>query len=94
MHTAARAVGSTPSTVTAFRSFFIGGFEGADHVNGDGVALDLNALTGHAFQLRGDYRRARALGIRVSLQRRSKHARRVPVTKSEPRCEPIPIAPS
>jgi hypothetical protein len=47
-----------PSNATAFRSFFVGGFEGADHVNGDGVALDLNALTGHAFQLRGDYRRA------------------------------------
>jgi len=64
VHTATHAVGSTLANAPAFRSFFIGGFEGADHVNGDGVALDLNALTGHAFQLRGDYRRARALGMR------------------------------
>jgi len=48
-----------------FASFWSGGFEGADHVNGHGVALDLNALTGHVTQLRGDYRRARAAGLRT-----------------------------
>ena len=60
---------SSPSSVVApcnesgFASYWSGGFEGADHVNGDGIALDLNVLTGHAAQLRGDYRRARAAGM-------------------------------
>jgi hypothetical protein len=54
-----------PARQIAFESFWTGGFEGADHVNGHGVELDMNALTGHASQLRGDYRRARAAGMRT-----------------------------
>jgi len=54
-----------PLNAGGFASFWSGGFEGADHVNGDGIALDLNFLTGHAAQLRGDYRRARAAGMRT-----------------------------
>ena len=39
------------------------GFEGADHRNRHGLLLDLAASTGHAHQYRGDYRRARAVGL-------------------------------
>ncbi|HVE49474.1 MAG TPA: hypothetical protein VNG69_07665 [Casimicrobiaceae bacterium] len=48
-----------------FGSFWMAGFEGADHVNTHGVAVDMGALTGHARQYRGDYRRVRALGMRT-----------------------------
>jgi protoporphyrinogen oxidase/glycosyltransferase involved in cell wall biosynthesis len=54
-----------PARQIAFESFWTGGFEGADHVNGHGVELDMNALTGHVSQLRGDYRRVRAAGMRA-----------------------------
>lgn len=46
-----------------FRSFWMGGYEGSDHVNGDGIALDMVALTGHDQRLDADYRRARRLGL-------------------------------
>jgi glycosyltransferase involved in cell wall biosynthesis len=42
----------------------MGGFEGADHVNGRGQPLDLNRLSGHGSQLEADHRRAAALGLR------------------------------
>lgn len=44
-------------------SFWMGGYEGADHVNGRGEALDLVAATGHAQRLDADYRAARRLGL-------------------------------
>lgn len=43
----------------------MGGFEGADHVNCDGLPLDMNRVTGHADQVEADHRRAAELGIRV-----------------------------
>lgn len=43
----------------------MGGFEGADHVNGLGVALDMYTVTGHCEQLEEDHRRAAAYGIRT-----------------------------
>ena len=46
-----------------FRSFWSGGFEGADHVNGRGVPLLLNRANGHWQQLDDDYARLAALGI-------------------------------
>ena len=46
------------------QSFWMGGFEGADHVNGSGEALDLVQATGHDMRLDADYRRARRLGLR------------------------------
>ena len=48
-----------------FRSFWSGGFEGADHVNGRGVPLLLNRANGHWQQLDDDYARLAALGIRT-----------------------------
>lgn len=47
-----------------FRSFWMGGYEGADHVNSHGVALNLNVSNGHWSQLSEDYARLRAMGIR------------------------------
>jgi len=45
-------------------SFWMGGYEGADHVNGAGEALDLVGATGHDRCLDADYRAARRLGLR------------------------------
>ena len=46
-----------------FRSFWMGGFEGADHLNRDGVPLDMVRSHGHLDQLDGDYARAASLGL-------------------------------
>ncbi|MDB5896070.1 MAG: putative protoporphyrinogen oxidase, partial [Rhodoferax sp.] len=46
-----------------FRSFWMGGFEGADHRNGNGLALDMARAHGHVEHLDGDYARAAELGI-------------------------------
>lgn len=51
--------------VPPFQSFWMGGFEGADHVNGRGERLDMVRATGHAGRLDQDYRRARLLGLRT-----------------------------
>lgn len=48
-----------------FQSFWMGGYEGADHVNGAGQSLDLSGATGHVDRLAEDYRRARRLGLRT-----------------------------
>lgn len=48
----------------ALPSFWMGGYEGADHVNGAGEALDMVAATGHDRRLDADYRAARRLGLR------------------------------
>lgn len=45
-------------------SFWMGGYEGADHVNGSGEALDMVRATGHDLRLDTDYRNARRLGLR------------------------------
>lgn len=42
----------------------MGGYEGADHVNGHGDALDMVRATGHDRSLRGDYAAVRRLGLR------------------------------
>lgn len=46
-------------------SFWMGGYEGADHINAAGEALDLVHATGHDARLDGDYRDARRLGLRA-----------------------------
>ncbi len=46
-----------------FASFWMGGFEAADHVNAAGRPLDMAALSGHVDQLEDDHARAAALGI-------------------------------
>ncbi|CUA82218.1 Glycosyltransferase involved in cell wall bisynthesis [Gulbenkiania indica] len=48
-----------------FRSFWMAGFEGADHVNGWGQPLDMAALSGHAEQVEEDFARLARLGIRT-----------------------------
>ena len=49
-----------------FRSFMVGGYEGADHVNSRRMALDMNTTNGHSSQLSQDY--ARLTGIRTIRQ--------------------------
>lgn len=49
--------------MTPFAGFWMGGFEGADHVNAAGVALDMAALSGHGQRLDEDHRRARDAGL-------------------------------
>lgn len=46
-----------------FRSFWMGGYEGADHVNAHGVALDMGEITQHAIHAEADYRALREFGI-------------------------------
>jgi len=48
-----------------FRSFWSGGFEGADHVNSRGVPLLVNQANAHWQQLDDDYARLVKLGIRT-----------------------------
>jgi UDP-galactopyranose mutase len=47
----------------AFASFWQGGYEGADHVNRHGHALDMNAANGHAGRSGADYALLRQFGI-------------------------------
>ena len=49
--------------VPPFRSFWMGGFEGADHLDSRGNPLDMVRANGHAEQLDADYARAAALGL-------------------------------
>ncbi len=46
-----------------YRSFWMAGFEGADHVNPHGDALDLVRANGHDAEVDADYARLAALGI-------------------------------
>jgi hypothetical protein len=47
------------------RAAWIGGYEGADHVNAGGLALDMARQSGHLDRLEEDHRRAAAMGLRV-----------------------------
>ena len=62
---AAAALEPESARASPFRSFWIGGYEGADHLNEHGCALDMATLSGHVEQLEDDHRRAAALGIRT-----------------------------
>lgn len=55
---------AAPAAARPMRSFWMAGFEGSDHVNAHGMPLDMVAVTGHADDLDGDYRRLARLGIR------------------------------
>lgn len=50
-----------------FRSFWMGGFEGSDHINSHGTPLNLNHSNGHwsPSALDADYARLTAIGIRT-----------------------------
>ena len=68
MNAAARASGpqaSMPSASSPYASFWMAGFEGADHVNAHAEPLDLVRATGHLDLLEDDYRRVAALGLRT-----------------------------
>ena len=52
-----------PGSTTSFSSFWMTGFEGADHIDLHGRPLDMTAVTGHVDQFAADYRRAAALGL-------------------------------
>ncbi|MBC7939999.1 MAG: glycosyltransferase [Chitinophagaceae bacterium] len=51
------------SQASPFQSFWMGGFEGADHINGNGEALDMAVVSGHIEQLDEDHRHAAQRGI-------------------------------
>lgn len=44
-------------------SFWMAGFEGADHVNAHGLATDMVAISGHADAIDEDFARLKALGL-------------------------------
>ncbi len=46
-----------------FRSFWMGGFECADHLNRHGDRVNLTVKTGHLKQLVEDYGRVKSIGI-------------------------------
>ncbi len=52
-------------TMPPYRSFWMAGFEGADHRNAHGTPLDLVQSNGHLEHLDDDYRRLAALGLRT-----------------------------
>ncbi|MFO1434603.1 MAG: hypothetical protein U1F76_31735 [Candidatus Competibacteraceae bacterium] len=54
-----------PSPTGIFTSFWLAGFEGADHSNSQGLALDMNAITQHRSQARQDYRLLSEFNIRT-----------------------------
>ncbi len=58
------ATSATPGS-PLFRSFWMGGYEGADHVNSRGAETAVNVATGHWARLDEDYRLLGALGIRT-----------------------------
>ncbi len=47
------------------KSFWMAGFEGADHVNSHGMPLDMVALSHHDEHIEGDYRALSAWGVRT-----------------------------
>lgn len=56
--------GPRPPQDSPFRSFWMGGFEGADHINGLRQPLDMAQSNGHLQHLEEDYAAAAALGLR------------------------------
>jgi beta-glucosidase/6-phospho-beta-glucosidase/beta-galactosidase len=48
---------------SAFSSFWMAGFEGADHIDLHGTPLDMVASTGHAVLLAAEYQRVADLGL-------------------------------
>ncbi|MEJ1165728.1 FAD-dependent oxidoreductase [Variovorax sp. CCNWLW186] len=54
-----------PSAKPLFRSFWMGGFEGADHVNSRGEQVLMNRSNGHWERLEEDYAQLARFGIRT-----------------------------
>jgi beta-glucosidase/6-phospho-beta-glucosidase/beta-galactosidase len=59
----AEASGNAGEGTPPFNSFWMGGFEGADHVNGQGEALDLVCASGHLRSFDQDYAHLARLGV-------------------------------
>ena len=55
---------SARADASPIASFWSGGYEGADHVNGAGHALDMQCASGHLARLDEDYRLAAEAGLR------------------------------
>jgi protoporphyrinogen oxidase/glycosyltransferase involved in cell wall biosynthesis len=53
-----------PSKTNPFRSYWLAGYEGADHINGAGQALSMNDSTQHILRARDDYKLLSQFGIR------------------------------
>ncbi len=65
-HAAMRQHASAPNPHDQpFLSFWLGGFEGADHINGLGIPLNPNERNGHADRLHEDYSALQPFGIRT-----------------------------
>lgn len=56
---------TTPPPAPPLRSFWMTGYEGADHLNRHGTPLDMQAASGHLDHLAEDHRAAAALGLRT-----------------------------
>lgn len=54
---------ATPGPPTPYRSFWMAGFEGADHRNAHGTPLDLVQANGHLDHVDDDYGRVATLGL-------------------------------
>ena len=54
---------STDHPDSPYRSFWMAGFEGADHRNAHGTPLDLVDANGHLQRVEADYRRVAKLGL-------------------------------
>jgi beta-glucosidase/6-phospho-beta-glucosidase/beta-galactosidase len=54
-----------PGVSQLFRSFWIGGFESASHINKSGVRIDMVSATQHDIQVDEDYARLREWGIQT-----------------------------
>ncbi len=67
MTTRAAAPGLRPEATpieSPFAGFWMGGYEGADHVNAAGMPLDMTAASGHLMHLEADHARAAEAGLR------------------------------
>lgn len=62
---AARRASGNGSVGGIFRSFWMGGYEGADHRNGHGHPLDIGRATGHTDHPEHDYASLAEFGIRT-----------------------------
>lgn len=60
------ALSPLPQVASPWRSFWMGGFEGADHVNSKGLPLDMVAACDHEQHVETDYAQMHAWGLRTA----------------------------
>ncbi len=65
LHTGSVSVADRASIPPLFRSFWMGGYEGADHVNGRGEPLHMRRDNGHERNAEADYAALARFGIRT-----------------------------